>query len=421
MTTRFLLSASVMVLLFACHPLKRIEHKKILTNLLQIYPEQQKTLKNLQIKNDSLTKAGYYSTGYAQKINTQINEQRRQIDSSFEDIGKLLRTVNFRVAYEEQYYEIRKKIKKKEKETVAFANGLTAAYTRIDEQMNQSDLEGEKKELKTILNNAEQKQEQSKAKANEISNQKDAALQNGSISKFENESIDIRLKTYLKGIDSISNEINILKNRLDQPADFSKNITVIKSKVLLVDSVVNSRTSYHQFVFRMMEDGLSKSKRTLFNMAAFFGAGGYEIPADKHQYAVTYFSPVIDSLLSFSNKYSSIFRKAQIAVIGYADATNIAKGSPLYQKLKTWLAIENPTRQELNMALSSLRAEEISKFMEKMVKERGGEFVEIKKIVFEILESGEGETLPDRSITNYTTSDVRRRIVMLYWTVLPIE
>ena len=81
----------------------------------------------------------------------------------------------------------------------------------------------------------------------------------------------------------------------------------------------------------------------------------------------------------------------------------------------------NPDKQELNAALSALRAEKISILLSQILKERFPDFKLISKIVFESNEAGMGEKFPKAEIKNYKPNDERRRIVIIYWNVLPAE
>lgn len=134
-----------------------------------------------------------------------------------------------------------------------------------------------------------------------------------------------------------------------------------------------------------------------------------------------YFSPIIDSLVKFSNNYVAVIRTATITINGYADGTNIGKGSKLYNTLATYLSNTNPDKGALNAALSALRAEKISILLTQLLKERFPDFKLITKVVFESNESGMGEKLPDAKIVNYKLNDERRRIVVIFWNVLPAE
>ncbi len=71
--------------------------------------------------------------------------------------------------------------------------------------------------------------------------------------------------------------------------------------------------------------------------------------------------------------------------------------------------------------MSALRAEEIAAFLLQRLKETAYTFKSVDKITFENVQAGFGEKLPDASIKNYKTNDDRRRIVIAFWSVLPIE
>ncbi len=405
---------------FSCHPVKRAQQRSQLSSLLEARNQISTNLNKLAQKNDSLKKAGFYSPAYSDKITEQINNYKKENDSVRNNIEHYYRKANFKIAYEEEYYTIRTKINtlltETKKETKA-----AEILGKIDKQMSETDLAGEKKALTQILDNADAKQGEAKQKSLAIGNQKDSILKTGNISVAAAQTIDTRLKAYQSELDSVAVEISTLRTQIEDQAYFGNNIKTIKAKVFLIDSIVNKKVSYQIYVFRLIEDGFTKSKRTMFNMAAFFGPGGYTIPENKYAMAEQYFGVILDSLIEFSNKYPDIIRKAQISVIGYADATNISKKSSVYPILTKQLNKENATREELNQALSALRAADLSKFMEWMVKKRGIEFTGFDKIIFEILESGEGENYPDPKITDYKTNDERRRIVVLFWSVLPLK
>jgi hypothetical protein len=222
-------------------------------------------------------------------------------------------------------------------------------------------------------------------------------------------------------MDSIANEITDLQQKINTPKEITKDFVFIKTKILLIDSVVNKEAVSREYVFNMIDEGLSISKPNLFSLAAFFGPGGYSIPKSKYEIAKKYFSPIIDSLVKFSNKYATVMRTATIKVNGYADGNRIGNTTKLYDTLSVFLNKQNPSKQELNTALSSLRAQDISNFLTKILKERFPDFQLINKVVFEVIESGEGEKYPDPNIKDYKVNDERRRIVILFWNVIPAE
>lgn len=406
-------------LLVSCHPLKRIEYRNTLTTSKNALNNHGSRYKTLEIKNDSLYKEGYHTDSTYEVLKKEIRNQEIKLDSSATLVNTLLRKVNFRVAFNEEFYELKPKIKKINQLVAEDLIANNSVYTQLEKRVFESELNEDKVKFNSILNSATEKQAQATETIKTIGNTKETFLQSGNISQSIAENIDNRLLSYQTEIDSISNEIMILKRRIDQPSDFSKNFTTIKAKVILIDSVVNKKTEYQQYVFKMIEDGLSKSKRNLFNLAAFFGPGGHIIPTDKYEMAKDYFSPIVDSLLKFSNSYSEVFRTAQVVVNGYADGMKIMPGTDLYKKIKGYIKIENPSKEQLNAGLSALRAEEISKLIDRFIKERAKDFVSINKVTFELLEAGEGEKLPDHNIKNYKENDERRRIVLIYWSVLP--
>jgi Icc-related predicted phosphoesterase len=296
-----------------------------------------------------------------------------------------------------------------------------ALLTNVEDELGKSNLGAEKKQLKAILGNADAQQKVEVKKIDGIGNVKGNVLASGRIDSATASGVDTRIAKYLKKIEDNTKEIKLLESRIGSPEDYAANSASIKARVLVIDSVVNKSAATRQYTFDMIEEGLQKSTKTLFSLAAFFGPGGYAIPAEKSEKARVYFSPVIDSLIKFSNKYAEAPRTATILVNGYADATQISKGSKLYNELGTSLKIEEPSKAQLNTRLSALRAEELSKLFTKTIKDKSSNIVAPSKITFENIEVGRGEQLPDASIKNYKANDERRRIVIVYWSVLPNE
>jgi Icc-related predicted phosphoesterase len=293
--------------------------------------------------------------------------------------------------------------------------------TNVEEELGKSNLGAEKKQLKAILGNADAQQKVEVKKIDNIGDVKGNVLASGRIDSATASGVDNRIAKYLKKIEDNTKEIKLLESRIGTPEDYAANSASIKARVLVIDSVVNKSAAIRQYTFDMIEEGLQKSTKTLFSLAAFFGPGGYAIPTEKSEKARVYFSPVIDSLIQFSNKYAEAPRTATILVNGYADATQISKGSKLYNELGASLQIDEPTKAQLNTRLSALRAEELSKLFTKTIKEKSSNIVAPSKITFENIEVGRGEQLPDASIKNYKANDERRRIVIVYWSVLPNE
>jgi len=277
-----------------------------------------------------------------------------------------------------------------------------------------------KAQFSAILQSASEQQKKEDEKIDRLDKKKDAKIAEGNIDDSIAYFIDQRLVRYQRRIDSINSAINELKKKIDNRKTFRKEFKIIQARIILLDSFTKNYQS-REYVFYMIDDGLDKTKRTLFNMAAFFGPGGYTIPEEKFALAREYFSPVIDSLLKFSNQYSGISRMATIVLNGYADATGIAEGSALYNLLAGRLNKTTATKEELNAALSELRAENLRIFLNKIMFERTAEFLNYHTLTFENIKRGLGEILPDPGIKDYQVDDERRRIVLCYWSVLPNE
>ncbi len=296
--------------------------------------------------------------------------------------------------------------------------GKQMELEKIEKNLKGSSLVIEKKIMKVILADAGKNQEIDLKKIDEIKEVKEYASKEGTQDKAILETVDLRLQTYIKSIEENAKEIKDLEATISNPEEFSKNSASIKVRVFIIDSLVNKTAESKAYTFKMLEESMKKSTKTLFNLAAFFGPGGYSIPEDKKDKAKAYFSPLVDSLIKFSNAYAQLPRTATVVVNGYADATQITKGSPLYKEITKQLKISEPTKQQLNIALSTLRAEKLSELFSKIIKEKSNSFIALPKILFENIEVGRGEELPDPTI-KYKDNDERRRIVAVFWSVLP--
>jgi hypothetical protein len=417
MNTKVFAAGLLLVLLASCHTIKRAQFKKTLNTELTQTLDEKKRLHSLLNKNDSLWGNGLTYDSASQQLNTDIKIQQAKTEAALAGLNNLVRKVNFKLAFLEDYNELKKNIQTAN--LSAIKNTKEDIYTLLDTRINESLIGGEKKVLKTILNSAANQQKKETAAITGIGSRKDSLVASGTVDSTTSANIDTRLVKYQARLDSFKNEINTLSVKLESPADTKKEFSYIKARILLVDSVVNKSAATREYTLHMIEDGLSKPTKKLFSLAAFFGPGGYIIPKDKYAIATEYFSPIIDSLLKFSNNYESLLRTASIMIEGYADATKIAPNTPLYKTLAAFMHRKTPSKQELNTALSALRAIEIRQFLDMLVKEKTNSFVSIDKVTFFNFESGMGEILPDPAIRNYTTNDERRRIVLIYWSVLP--
>ena len=389
---------------------------KILDTAAKQQASEQATILRLEAKSDSTLKA-------IQNDSANYSARLRNLRTYNDTLGANIKLLQVQVAstsiIAKNYTALNNQFKAFDEEITARQGDRFKLLALVDRQIDSAGLSGEQKKLKTILNSASAQQQKEAAKVTAIGGSKDSLLHTGNIDPSTSQKLDQRLQRYQQRLDSLNKEIIVVKAKLDSPTEFKKDLRLIKARVLLIDSVVNKGAASREYVFTMIDEGLRFSKPNLFSLAAFFGAGGYSIPREKYPLARQYFSPLVDSLIKFSNKYATIVRLSSVAVNGYADASSIGAGSKLYQKLSAYLKKSSPTKQELNAALSALRAEDLSQFITMLIKEKSTEFEAPQKIVFESLEEGMGEKFPDARITDYKANDERRRIVIIYWSVLP--
>jgi hypothetical protein len=378
-------------------------------------------LEKFNERNESLHAKGVIYDSVYSNIAKLITTHQLHTDSLSQEAGQLKQKTETRIEFRKQYRKKIRRIKWIYNDVVKNVIEEDTLFTMLDQTLIEADLSIEKGRLGGMLKDAAAQMEKEGAKIGEAGNTKDIALDAGNVDNSTAVKVDKRLAAYKRRIDSLSNEIKLAGQQLNSPVDTKKNFSLVRTKILLIDSVVNKKAASREFVLQMISEGLEKSHPNLYKLSAFFGPGGYVIPPEKHSLAVEFFGPVIDSLIIFSNKYESVFRISSFIVRGYADATKIRPGSGLYKKLSLSLDKKDPSSAELNTALSLLRAEEISRVLSMLLKEKASEFKSITKIAFEAIEEGYGEKLPASTITDYKTDDERRRIVVIFWDVLPGE
>jgi len=171
----------------------------------------------------------------------------------------------------------------------------------------------------------------------------------------------------------------------------------INGKILFLSDLINRNT-----VLRLDQDVL-------------FAPGKYIVEASVINSIGKIFEPVAKEIQSFTQKYPDFPLSLAITAKGYADATDISEGSPLYKELKSNIEFngQQVSRETLNKELSNLRAKSVIDLFQNYTSKqtnKGG-------IIF--IHKGKGEELPDPAITDYKSDDKRRRVVLLYWSVFP--
>jgi hypothetical protein len=170
----------------------------------------------------------------------------------------------------------------------------------------------------------------------------------------------------------------------------------INGKILFLTDLINRNT-----VLRLDQDVL-------------FEPGKYLVEQSVVEMIGRLFEPVARQIDSFTQKYPDFPLSLAITAKGYADATNISEGSSLYKDLKEQILFTGQplNRENLNKALSNLRAKTVIELFQQYTKSR-----RTGNIIF--IYKGKGEEFPDPAISDYRTDDPRRRIVLLYWSVFP--
>lgn len=421
----------ILSLFASCYVSQKQDMNRILSKNSLFLASTDATIKRLDKKNDSLNQSGSLFDSVSLRLRKEIKSRQRQNDSLKAEVGYFQKRLYFRRGYWEEFTFIKKSIIKIDETISSGQQNNDSILNAIEKKMDEGDLSAEKRQMKQILNDATSQQEKETVRVDGLEETKKNMSAGKNLADVTAAEIDERFNRFKRKMDSLMNEIKTVGKKIETPKDFLKDYTIIKTKVRLIDSVVNKSALSREFVFQMIEEGMLRAKPNLFNLAAFFGPGGYIIPADKRQIAKQYFTPIVDSIVVFSNKYETIMRTSTVIVHGYADATSIGAGSSLYGKVAAYLkeeypekyknGIGKPIKEELNAGLSAMRAEEISRLLNTILMSKYPDFKSINKITFEFTEVGNGEKLPDPRISDYKKNDERRRIVIIFWSVLPDE
>lgn len=171
----------------------------------------------------------------------------------------------------------------------------------------------------------------------------------------------------------------------------------------------------------LINDLYSVPTMKVFQTAAFFPSGEYKIPDQYVTKLYTDFSPVLEDVVVFADKYKQVQLVAVLNTQGYADSQGFNMSSDIGQRLSEMIGKQNPSRQELNLMISQLRAEELGHFMESILKQKQEKLSNANIELIDLKWEGKGEEYPNLSIKNYKDDDERRRIVIFFWNILPIE
>jgi outer membrane protein OmpA-like peptidoglycan-associated protein len=191
---------------------------------------------------------------------------------------------------------------------------------------------------------------------------------------------------------------NKLKKALTLSQKTSK---MINDKVNFINDLIN-----RNMVVKLEQDVL-------------FEPGKYTVAPAVADAIGKFFEPAAREIDLFTQKYPDFPLSLVITAKGYADGTSIVEGTPLYKALLEGIKLSGttPDNKELNKELSRKRASSVIELFQKYTKDRSTMGGSVKNVMF--LTEGKGDALPSIKITDYSLSDPRRRIVLLFWSVFP--
>ncbi len=170
---------------------------------------------------------------------------------------------------------------------------------------------------------------------------------------------------------------------------------------------------------QFLSDLINRNMVVKIDQDVLFAPGQYIVTPAIAASIGNLFEPAAKEIDTFIKKYPAFPLSIVITVKGYADATAISEGTPLYKDLKARLSMSNadPDNKELNKQLSRVRAEQVKALFEKYTTDKSGTGHYIPNILY--LSEGKGEALPNPTITDYKIDDARRRVVLLFWSIFP--
>ncbi len=256
--------------------------------------------------------------------------------------------------------------------------------------------------------------------------------------KFQNRQMEEqtyeRLKNFYEGQERITNNqkstVEHMKNRVDDYKetapekrryfkDFENEYKGYLTETLnRVDDVHNDVMS-NQKKMDIYDDLLQSDLTEEFELSVFFPSGVYQLKAEDMEAAKGAFSPLVLRIKEFIARYPDRELDIRIMTKGYADSQPIGASSALGKDLSGKTTADNPDSKELNRVLSELRAMEISSVVFQILEKDDTNITGDSKYHLKMEPVGMGEILPNPNITDYTKDDRRRRIVTLFWDVLP--
>jgi hypothetical protein len=169
----------------------------------------------------------------------------------------------------------------------------------------------------------------------------------------------------------------------------------------------------------LINDLLATNTFNQFNTASVFGPGEFHIDLNANPSAADPFKKVVDDMLAFAAKFPNKKLNGTFLVLGYADAQQIAQGTALDSTLRASMGVETATTSQLNKELSRLRAKSVTEVLSGIAAAKTTGVELYKNLTIDYLPQGRGEEFPNPKIKDYMEDDERRRVVFVYWSILP--
>jgi len=157
-----------------------------------------------------------------------------------------------------------------------------------------------------------------------------------------------------------------------------------------------------------------------FETDTYFPAGGFRFPPDKLDEAQKSVEPIVQRIIKFLNDHPGQNFVAVIRCYGFTDETPIPESFWNPPGLVVCVRRTQPTRQELAVKISELRAKALAMLVHDQIKSYEEFIPNPKLVIYDVDWLGKGEALPyPDKIKDYKPDDKRRRLVQLTWDLLP--
>jgi hypothetical protein len=264
--------------------------------------------------------------------------------------------------------------------------------------------------IKTGIVYEEQRLEQLTHKIDSLDSKRMAKLNAGLLDEIT----DSVTKVYIK---RLKDSVNARLNHFNAIVSDSKNRQTQKENLAYLSNIKRQYDmELNDILF--LDDLFKASTFNRLNTAAFFEPGEYLLTDSSSRQARLIMQKIMNDANEFSLKYADRKLKAMFIILGYADEAEFSGGTSLYKLLTQSTGMDMSDRKHLNTELSNKRAASIKKLLQE---EYNLQFSYKKKYLFSasFIATGKGEMVPPGSFKNYKPVDERRRVVLLYWSILP--